>query len=212
MDVSLDLMIGLINKIFRRKPKKEESKTTLYTKDVLGSHYTIGDFTYGIPTIMHWGEKATLKIGKFCSIAKDVTIFLGGNHRTDWISSYPFNVLNGPFPNAQDIAGHPSTKGDVIIGNDVWIGWGATILSGVTIGNGAVVAAKAVVTKDVPPYAIVAGNPAQIVKHRFSAEIIDSLQKIQWWNWSIEKINSNVRKICNGDMDTFIKEHLNDSI
>ena len=212
MDVSLDLMIGLINKIFRRKPKKEETKTTLYTKDVLGSKYTIGDLTYGIPTIMHWGEKATLNIGKFCSIASDVTIFLGGNHRTDWVSTYPFNVLNGPFPNARNVAGHPSTKGDVVIGNDVWIGWGATILSGVTIGNGAVIAAKAVVTKDVPPYAIVAGNPAQIVKYRFSKEVINSLEKIQWWNWPIEKINSNIRKICNSDMNAFVKEHLNDSI
>lgn len=204
-------MIGLINKIFGRKPKKEETKTTLYTKDVLGSQYAIGDFTYGIPTIMHWGEMATLKIGKFCSIAKDVTIFLGGNHRTDWVSTYPFNVLNELFPNARDITGHPGTKGDVIIDNDVWIGWGATILSGVTIGNGAVVAAKAVVTKDVPPYAVVAGNPAQIVKYRFSTETINSLQKIQWWNWPIEKINKNISKICDSDVDSFVKD-LNDEI
>lgn len=161
-----------------------------------------------------WGNfKANIRIlGKFCSIAGDVTIFLGGNHRTDWISTYPFNVLNELFPNARKITGHPSTKGDVVIGNDVWIGWGATILSGITIGNGAVVAAKAVVTKDVPPYAVVAGNPAHIVKYHFSAETINSLQKIQWRNWPIEKINCNARKICNGDMDTFIKEHLNDSI
>lgn len=205
-------MIGLINKIFRRKPKREETNTPLYTKDVLGSQYAIGDFTYGIPTIMHWGENATLKIGKFCSIARDVTIFLGGNHRTDWVSTYPFNVLCGAFPNAKNIIGHPVTKGDVSIENDVWIGYRATILSGVSIGNGAVIAANAVVTNDVPPYAVVAGNPAQIVKYRFSAETIDSLQKIQWWNWPIEKINSNVRKICSSDMDSFIKEHLNDSI
>jgi len=199
-------MIELINKFFGRKPK------TLYTKDVLGSQYTIGDFTYGLPTIKHWGEKATLKIGKFCSFADNVTIFLGGNHRTDWVSTYPFNVLCDAFPNAKTIIGHPATKGNVSIGNDVWIGFHATILSGVSIGNGAVIAANAVVTKDVPPYAIVAGNPAQIVKFRFSTETIDLLQKIQWWNWPIEKINSNVKKICNSDIDVFVKEHINDSI
>lgn len=199
-------MIELINKIFRQKPK------TLYTKDVLGSQYTIGDFTYGLPTIKHWGEKATLKIGKFCSFADNVTIFLGGNHRTDWVSTYPFNVLCDAFPNAKTIIGHPATKGNVSIGNDVWIGFHATILSGVSIGNGAVIAADAVVTKDVPPYAIVAGNPAQIVKFRFSTETIDLLQKIQWWNWPIEKINSNVKKICDSNIDAFVKEHINDSI
>lgn len=197
-------MIGLLNKFFKKKTKKD-LKVPFYTKDIL-TQYEIGEYTYGIPRIMYWGEKASLKIGKFCSIAQDVTIFLGGNHRTDWISTYPFNVLNEQFPNAREITGHPSTKGDVVIGNDVWIGWGTTILSGVTIGNGAVIAAKAIVTKNVPPYAIVAGNPAKIVKYRFSKDEINSLEKLQWWNWPIEKINKNISKICSSDLESFMEE------
>lgn len=121
------------------------------------SRYEVGRGTYGNPTVLHWGEPTTLKVGCFCSIAADVKIFLGGNHRTDWITTYPFPAF---WKSAAHIKGHPSSRGDVIIGHDVWIGEGAVILSGVRIGNGAVVAASAVVTRDVPPYGIVAGNPA----------------------------------------------------
>lgn len=201
-------MIGLLNKFFKKKTKKD-LRNPFYTKDVL-TQYEIGEHTYGIPRIMHWGENASLKIGKYCSIAENVTIFLGGNHRIDWISTYPFNVLNEQFPNARTIIGHPNTKGDVSIGNDVWIGLGATILSGVTIGNGAVIAAMAVVTKNVPPYAIVAGNPAKIVKYRFSQDIIDSLEKTQWWNWPVEKINKNINKICCSDIESFVRDTSNE--
>jgi len=162
--------------------------------------YAVGRWTYGEPEILHWGEPATLKVGAFCSFAKGVTIFLGGNHRTDWVTTFPFSVL---WESAKHIPGHPATRGDVVIGNDVWIGDGATVLSGVHIGDGAVVGARAVVTSDVPPYGIVAGNPAQLVRTRFSADEIATLLRIAWWRWDDEKIREAMPLLLDGDISRF---------
>jgi acetyltransferase-like isoleucine patch superfamily enzyme len=159
--------------------------------------YEVGRGTYGEPQIRHWGEPTTLKVGSFCSIAKNVTIFLGGNHRTDWITTYPFSVF---WESAKNISGHPASKGDVIIGHDVWIGEGAVILSGVRIGNGAVIGAHAVVTRDVPSYAIVAGNPATIMRSRFSKDEIDILESLEWWNWDDYKINAGMKFLLQSDI------------
>ncbi|MDR2194178.1 MAG: CatB-related O-acetyltransferase [Treponema sp.] len=145
----------------------------------------IDDFTYGTPLISYWDDKTTLKIGKFCSIAGGVEILLGGEHRTDWISTYPFNAF---IENYKYIKGHPHTKGNIIIGNDVWIASNSKIMSGVTIGNGCVIAANAVVTKDMPYYSICGGIPAKIIKQRFSDKIIKKLEEIKWWDWSDEHI------------------------
>lgn len=124
--------------------------------------------SYGIPLVHDWKEGSTLKIGSFCSfcsIAEDVNIFLGGHHRSDWITTFPFPAfISTPEP----IEGYAFSRGDVVIGNDVWLCTGAVILSGVIIGHGAVVAAGAVVTQDVEPYSIVAGNPARCVRSRFA--------------------------------------------
>jgi len=147
--------------------------------------YEIGDYTYGNPNLLSWDDKTKLTIGKYCSIAEGVTIILGGGHRMDWITTYPLSVF---FDELGSCEGHPSTKGDLEIGHDVWVGYGATILSGIHIGDGAVIAAKAVVTRDVPPYAIVAGNPARIIKYRFDSETIAELLELKWWNWSIETV------------------------
>ena len=157
--------------------------------------YEIGDYTYGEPIIEDFGSK--LKIGKFCSIARGVTILLGGEHNVFWNSTYPFNEV---FDEAKEIKGHPATKGDTEIGNDVWIGTEAIILSGVTIGDGAVIAARSVVVKDVEPYTIVGGNPAKVIKKRFSAGQIDHLQSIQWWNWPIEKIKANAKVLMSAEI------------
>ncbi len=174
-----------------------------YTKDLLsnlGDLVEIGDFTYGKPEILHWGEPTKLKIGKFCSIADGVKIFLGGNHRSDWITTYPFSALTTEWPEAKDIIGHPASNGNVVIGNDVWIGNGAVILSGVKIGDGAIVGANAVIRKNVPPYSIFIGNPAIEIRKRFDKETIERLLNIKWWDWPIEKIRDNVASLCNTDL------------
>jgi acetyltransferase-like isoleucine patch superfamily enzyme len=159
--------------------------------------YEVGRGTYGEPIIRYWGEPATLKVGNFCSIADNVTIFLGGNHRTDWITTYPFSVFR---ESAKHIKGHPSSRGDVIIGHDVWIGAGAVILSGVSIGNGAAIGASAVVARDVPPYSVVAGNPGEVVRMRFSEKDISILQSLKWWSWDDAKIDAAMPFLLDGNV------------
>ena len=160
--------------------------------------YEVGRGTYGEPDIHHWGESSTLKVGKFCSISGNVKIILGGNHRLDWMTTYPFPVF---WKCARSFTNQSQSKGDVLIGNDVWIGMGAVILSGVTIGNGAVVGANAVVSKDIPPYSIVVGNPATIVKKRFPDEKVLKLEKLQWWNWEDSKIKAAMPYLLNKEID-----------
>lgn len=154
------------------------------------SPITIGRFTYGYQNIsvFEFGEGASLKIGAFCSIAEKITVFLGGNHRTDWISTFPFGCIYQDELGTERIPGHPSTNGDVIIGNDVWIGTGASIMSGITIGSGAVIAANSNVVKDVQPYQIVGGNPARALNERFEDEIRDLLIELAWWDLPLEDI------------------------
>jgi len=161
--------------------------------------YEVGEYTYGRPRVVFPDGKLT--IGKFCSFAWNVTIFLGGNHRTDWISMYPFPTPDGRWPKASHIRDYLTTEGDVTIGNDVWIGSDVTILSGVTIGDGAVIATRSVVTRDVPPYNIVAGNPARTVAQRFDDAVIEKLLQIRWWDWSREKIHNNVEILCSPDVE-----------
>lgn len=148
------------------------------------------------------GDK--LIIGKFCMIASDVTFIMnGGNHLTDAISTYPFAIFGGDWQNAMQGRSYPH-KGDTVIGNDVWIGYKATIMPGVQVGDGAMVATQATVTKDVAPYTIVGGNPAQEIKKRFSDEHIQKLLEIQWWNWDIEKITREVHKLTGNNIDQFL--------
>jgi acetyltransferase-like isoleucine patch superfamily enzyme len=154
---------------------------------------------------VHYDEGSRLEIGKFCSIAEDVLILLGGNHRTDWVTTYPFPAITEDWPNAHGISGHPQSKGDVIIGNDVWIGTGATILSGVTIGHGAVIGARAVVTKSIEPYAIAVGNPATTVRKRFSEDQVSDLLRIRWWDWPNEKIAQHLPLLCSERIEELIR-------
>ena len=160
---------------------------------------TIGDYTYGKPKL--YAHPGMAEIGKFCSIADGVTIYAGAEHHYDWVSAYCFSEK-------MQCIECSHSKGKVTIGNDVWIADGAFILSGVTIGDGAVIGARAVVTKNVAPYEIVGGNPAQHIKFRFSAEQIESLLAIKWCNWDIEKIKENFDLILSNNIDLFIQKHL----
>lgn len=145
------------------------------------------------------GDK--LIIGKFCMIASGVKFIMnGGNHLTESISAYPFAIFGKDWKNAMEGKSYPS-KGDTIIGNDVWIGHNATIMPGITIGDGAIIASNATVTKNVAPYRIVGGNPAQVIKNRFSDEVIELLLEIQWWNWDIEKITQNIQLLTSNDFE-----------
>lgn len=141
-----------------------------------------------------------LTIGKFCSIACGVKfIFNSANHTLSSLSTYPFPLFFEEWGLArEEVTDSWDNKGDIVIGNDVWIGYEAVIMAGVTIGDGAIIGTRAVVTKDVPPYAIVGGVPARLIRKRFPDETISELLKIRWWDWSKERIAENIDAIKRG--------------
>ncbi|MBN9069774.1 MAG: CatB-related O-acetyltransferase [Rhizobiales bacterium] len=143
-----------------------------------------------------------LVIGKFCAIAADTRFIMNGaNHDMRGFSTYPFGILGGDARAAWDDGSvEAGFRGDTIVGNDVWFGTEAMVLPGVTIGDGAIVATRAVVSRDVPPYAIVAGNPARVVKMRFDEETVSRLLAVGWWHWPIDKIMRNVDAIAGADI------------
>ena len=147
-----------------------------------------------------------LIIGKFCSIACGAKfLFNSANHALRSLSNYTFPLFFEEWGlNKKNVASAWDNKGDIIIGNDVWIGYEAVIMAGVQIGDGAVIAARAVVTKDVPPYTIVGGTPARKIRMRFEEETIAKLQQIQWWNWPVEKIRRSLPYIMEGTVDRLI--------
>ncbi len=147
-----------------------------------------------------------LSIGKFCSLACGVKfLFTSGKHRTHSLSTYPFPLFFDEWGlEISDVANAWENKGETVIGNDVWIGYEAAIMSGVTIGDGAIIGARALVTKDVPPYAIVGGVPAQQIKWRFDQEKIAALRKLQWWDWPYERIQKNLSAIMNNQIEQIL--------
>lgn len=144
------------------------------------------------------GDK--LKVGKFCSIACGAKfLFTSANHKMHSISTYPFPIFFEEWGlDVTNITSAWDNKGDIVIGNDVWIGYEAIVLSGVTIGDGAIIGTRAVVTKDVPPYTIVGGIPAKPIRKRFSDEVISKLLELQWWNWPENRIKENIDVIQSG--------------
>ena len=201
------------NKIYPRTGDKE----IIYLKDaVTGPNIEIGEYTiyndfvrdprdFGKNNVLYHypvnGDR--LKIGKFCSIACGAKfLFTSGNHSMQSLSTYTFPIFHEEWGlDAKDIRSAWDNKGDIVIGNDVWIGYEAVILSGVTVGDGAIIGARAVVTKDVPPYTIVAGVPARPIRKRFDEEVIAKLQALRWWDWDEEKIKRCIPAIQSGDID-----------
>ncbi len=184
----------------------------VYLKNIINNpNIIVGDYTYYDDfenpenfernVLYHFdfiGDQ--LIIGKFCSIASDVKFIMnGGNHRTDWLTNYPFPVFENGWEKAMPDSW--PDKGNTIIGNDVWIGYGATIMPGIQVGDGAIIATNSVVTKNVEPYSIVGGNPAKEIRKRFEENIIKELLEIKWWDWEIEKITRNLQAICGSDIN-----------
>lgn len=163
--------------------------------------YPIGRGSYGDLTVHSYGDDTRFSMGAYCSVAEGCTVILGGGHRTDWVTTYPFSATETTL---EHIPGHPVTRGDVRIGSDVWLATGVTVLSGVTIGHGAVAMAGAVITRDVAPYAMVAGVPACEIGKRFDDTVIARLLALEWWNWQHDRIVAAGPHLLSGDVTGFL--------
>ena len=194
-------------------PLKNYDRLCFLKNVVKNPNIIVGDYTYydDFETVENFeknvkylfdftGDK--LIIGKFCMIASDVTFIMNGaNHLSDAITTYPFAIFGKDWSTAMEGKEYP-VKSDTVVGNDVWIGYGATIMPGVQIGDGAIIATRSVVTKDVAPYSIVGGNPAREIRKRFSDAEIAELLEIRWWDWPIEKITANVQRLTGKDVQS----------
>ena len=166
---------------------------------------TMGEYSYG--SIKQIGKRGDIHVGKFCSIAGNVSAVTVG-HDPRQISTYPFNAkeFHSVWPRARDIGGHPTCRGDINIGNDVWIGQNVVFLSGVTVGNGAVIGANSLVLKNIRPYEVHGGNPAKYLYTRFGPNEVKALLRIAWWDWPTEKIHENVADLKCFGVHSFIKK------
>lgn len=194
-----------------RHPIEGVERTGFLKNFITRANIEVGDYSYyddpqGVErfesnVLYHFdfiGDR--LIIGRYCSIAAETRFIMnGGNHATDWFTTFPFPIFGEGWETAQPVAW--PHRGDTVVGHDVWIGYGSTIMPGVTIGDGAVVATASVVTKDVAPYAVVGGNPAQLIRYRFDEATRRALSEIAWWNWDAEKVTRNVRAIYSGDLE-----------
>jgi len=191
----------------------EHIKSICYIKNVITrQNIIVGEYTYydDVNGAERFEEHVThhyeflgdkLIIGKFCAIAKGVEFVMNGaNHRMFSVTTYPFNIMGNDWekctPSLEDLP----FRGDTVIGNDVWIGQNVTIMPGVHINDGAIIAANSVVAKDIPAYNIAGGNPCNIIRKRFDADLIDHLLKLQWWNWPADNIFRNLEVLCSGDL------------
>lgn len=181
------MFYSLKKQLFKRKWRKLNPNNFTNAEDLFDPALVeVGDYTYGGLRVLTYNKDNKLCVGKFCSIAQDVMFVLSGDHYTNHISSYPYRVW------IMNEKQEGVSKGNILVDDDVWIGYGATIMSGVHIGQGAVVAAGAVVTKDVPPYAIVGGVPAKVIKYRFEPEMIEELMKIDYSKLTKEMIVEHI--------------------
>lgn len=180
-------------------------KVNIGKKCIINSNVIIGDYTYLNTSFGETYIDTNVEIGKFCSIAPNVTIGLG-DHNINYISTHPF-ITNNYYGFIDKSYCLPKDKLKTIIGNDVWIGANVNIKRGVKIGHGAVIGMNSVVTKDIPNYAIAAGNPAKIIKYRFEPDVIKKLNKIEWWNMSDELLKKNIDNMY--DASKFVSKNFN---
>ena len=173
---------------------------------------SVGDFTYydhperatefETDAVLYAFGPERLVIGRYCAIGAGVRFLMGGaNHADLGPSTYPFGIFGGDWADTMDLVMSAPTRGDTVVGNDVWLGYGALVLPGVTIGHGAIVAAASVVSADVPPYAIVAGNPARVVRRRYEDTDVERLLVAAWWDWPVEAVTQHAREIMAGTPD-----------
>lgn len=184
---------------------------------IRASYIEVGDYTYYDDpegparfeqnVLYHFPlDHDRLIIGKFCAIARGVTFIMNGaNHAMNGFSTYPFSIFGQEWARVMPHANQLPDKGNIEIGHDVWIGYQATLMPGVTVGSGAIIGAHAVVSRDVPPYAIVAGNPARVVRFRFDEETIASLLEIAWWDWPIAHITTHLEAIVGADLAALLQ-------
>ncbi|MBM0741104.1 CatB-related O-acetyltransferase [Phormidium sp. CLA17] len=194
----------------RPYPMADQRRVCFIKPFIKSPNIIVGDYSYyddpvdpeGFErnVLYNYGDDRLI-IGKFCAIATRVQFIMGGaNHKLDGISTYPFPIFGQGWEGELETLMSLPGRGDTIIGNDVWLGYDSLIMPGVTIGDGAVIAARSVVVKDIPAYAIAGGNPAQPIKQRFTDAEIAQLLALQWWNWEIEKITRNISLIMSGNV------------
>lgn len=199
-------------------------RNTVFLKPLLTAHpeftnISVGEFSYysefGDPESFfeknvryNFGfSGARLEIGKFCALAHGTTFVMAdANHVIDGISTYPFPIFGKSWADAMPMAEMPfPNKGDIVVGNDVWFGMDSLTMPGVRVGHGAIVAARAVVTRDVPDYAVVAGNPARVVRMRFAEPVVERLLALSWWDWPLDRLQKAIPHLVKGDVDQLEK-------
>jgi len=200
---------GFIGRLVRRfySERRRRNMRQLIEQKIV----TIGRHSYGNPVIdTYLGSEGKVIIGDFCSISKNVVFVTGGIHPPEWVSTFPFRIkfkMKNAFKD-----GMPATRGDIIVGSDVWIGTDVMILSGVNIGHGAIIAARSVVTKDIPAYSIAAGIPARVIRNRFTDDIIEKLLAIRWWEWNDARVKEAVDTLSSADIDEFVNKYWDDPV
>lgn len=193
-------------------PMPDQPRVVLLKPLVKSPLIDVGEFTYYDDPVdatafetrnvlYHYGPER-LVIGRFCALAEGVRFIMNGaNHRMNGPSTFPFPIMGGSWADHFDLITGLPGRGDTVVGHDVWLGYGVTVMPGVRIGNGAVVAAGSVVVDDVPDYAIVGGNPAKLIRHRYSDDDIARLLRLSWWDWPLEHLSRHVRTIMSGAVD-----------
>ena len=198
----------------RPYPLADHRRVCFIKNFIKSANIIVGDYSYYDDPIdpenfernvLYNYDSDRLIIGKFCAIATNVKFIMNGaNHKLDSISTYPFPIFGNGWEGEMEKLMNLPSRGDIVIGNDVWIGYEALIMPGVKIGDGAIIAARSVVVSDIPPYTVAGGNPAKVIKQRFSDTEISQLLATKWWDWEIDKITRNIDKIMDSDITSLI--------